>query len=202
MKTFSQFLELIEQKVPNFRGPGGNLLRMVTTNPATHMAAQNLLSKAAATNTLMNRTLPGMVVAGSLAGIDLLRQKREKEKSDAETRRVGRIASNYGPGGPQRLIQGPKNRKPMEEDAKGYIPRDLKRRSEELRRQGINPDNPSRMNTNLQFKDPLQKLPNVERKIRQFVPDEDLPPTINPPPRGIPSTRRELRNILPGGKLI
>jgi len=88
------------------------------------------------------------------------------------------------------------NIKPMEEDAKGYIPRDLHRRSEDLRRQGINPDNPSRMNTNLQFRDPLQQLPNVERKIRQFVPDENLPPKINPSPK----KGRLLKNVLPGGK--
>jgi len=141
MKTFSEFSELIEQKVPDFRGgrqggaqfqgqypkgtnPGTyggvftkgsqgefakpNLLRMVTTNPMSNTFAQNFLNRAAATRTMMTRTLPGAVLAGSLAGIDLLRQKREQEKSNAETRRVSRIASNYGPGGPQRLIQGPK----------------------------------------------------------------------------------------------
>jgi len=85
-----------------------NLLRMVTTNPAVSDVIQRRLGQAAATRTMMTRTLPGAVLAGSLAGIDLLRQKREQEKSDAETRRVSRIASNYGPGGPQRLIQGPK----------------------------------------------------------------------------------------------
>jgi len=141
MKTFSEFSELIEQKVPDFRGgrqsgaqfqgqypkgtnPGTyggvftkgsqgefakpNLLRMVTTNPMSNTFAQNFLNRAAATRTMMTRTLPGAVLAGSLAGIDLLRQKREQEKSNAETRRVSRIASNYGPGGPQKLIQGPK----------------------------------------------------------------------------------------------
>jgi len=38
--------------------------------------------------------------------------------------------------------------------------------------------------------------------LRQFAPDRDLPPTINPPPKGFPSKGRELRNILPGGKII
>jgi len=38
--------------------------------------------------------------------------------------------------------------------------------------------------------------------LRQFIPDRDLPPTINPPPKGFPSKGRELRNILPGGKLV
>ena len=38
--------------------------------------------------------------------------------------------------------------------------------------------------------------------LRQFIPDRDLPPKINPPPKGFPSTGRELRNILPGGKII
>jgi len=38
--------------------------------------------------------------------------------------------------------------------------------------------------------------------LRQFIPDRDLPPTINPPPKGFPSKGRELRNILPGGKII
>jgi len=108
MKTFSEFSELIEQKIPNFKGADGSGLRMVTTNPMSHTFAQNFLNRAAATRTMMTRTLPGAVLAGSLAGIDLLRQKREQEKSAAETRRVSRIASNYGPGGPQRLIQGPK----------------------------------------------------------------------------------------------
>jgi len=37
--------------------------------------------------------------------------------------------------------------------------------------------------------------------LRQFIPDRDLPPKINPPPKGLPSTGRELRNILPGGKI-
>jgi len=109
MKTFSEFSELIEEKirkVPNFRGAGGSGLRMVTTNPMSNTFAQNFLNRAAATRTMMTRTLPGAVLAGSLAGIDLLRQKRAQEKSDAETRRVSRIASNYGPGGPQRLRQG------------------------------------------------------------------------------------------------
>jgi len=140
MKTFSEFSELIEEKirkVPNFRGAGGSPpppmpkgasssppppmpkgasgsgLRMVTTNPMSNTFAQNFLNRAAATRTMMTRTLPGAVLAGSLAGIDLLRQKREQEKSNAETQRVSRIASNYGPGGPQRLTQGPKKGGPM-----------------------------------------------------------------------------------------
>jgi len=38
--------------------------------------------------------------------------------------------------------------------------------------------------------------------LRQFQYSRDEPPTINPPPKGLSPKRRELRNILPGGKLI
>jgi len=80
-----------------------NVLRMVTTNPMSNTFAQNFLNRAAATKTMMTRTLPGAVLAGSLAGIDLLRQKRAQEKSDAEFNRLRRM---IGPTGPQRLRQG------------------------------------------------------------------------------------------------
>lgn len=89
------------------------------------------------------------------------------------------------------------NRKPMEEQSKGYIPKDLHRRAMQHIRQGLNPDNPDRMNMNLQFKDPKQQVPNVERKIQPFVPDENLPPKINPSPK----KGRLLKNVLPGGKV-
>lgn len=89
------------------------------------------------------------------------------------------------------------------EQFKGYIPRDLHRRSLNLIDKGIDPDNPSGMNTNLQFKDKVHQMTPkpIERKIAPFVPDENLPPKVNPAPKGVPSTGRKLKNILPGGKM-
>jgi len=84
-----------------------NVLRMLTTNPAVSDVLQRRLGQAAAARTMMTRTLPGAVVAGSLAGIDLLKQKRAQDQKNLETRRLSRIASNYGPGGSQKLVQGP-----------------------------------------------------------------------------------------------
>lgn len=87
------------------------------------------------------------------------------------------------------------------EQFKGYIPRDLLLRQKQQAQQGINPDNPDRMNTNMQFKDSQQRVPKIDRKIAPFAPDENLPPKFNPAPKGVPSTGRKLKNILPGGRL-
>lgn len=85
------------------------------------------------------------------------------------------------------------------EQFKGYIPKDLHRRSVNLIDKGINPDNPDRMNTNLQFKDKVHQMTPkpIERKIQPFAPDENLPPKINPSSK----KGRLLKNILPGGKV-
>lgn len=117
MRTFLEFRELIEQKFPDFRAnpsitKSGAVsqtanLNMLTTNPAVSDVLQRRLGQAAAARTMMTRTLPGAVVAGSLAGIDLLKQKRAQDQKNLETRRLSRIASNYGPGGSQKLVQGP-----------------------------------------------------------------------------------------------
>lgn len=115
MRTFLEFRELIEQKFPDFRAnpsitKSGAVsqtanLNMLTTNPAVSDILQRGFKKAAATRTMMTRTLPGAIVAGSLAGIDLLKQKRAQDKQNTELRRM---TSNYGPGGFMRLTQGPK----------------------------------------------------------------------------------------------
>lgn len=83
------------------------------------------------------------------------------------------------------------------EAGRGYIVRDQVRRIRQQERQGLNPDNPSRMNMNLQFKDTVHQMTPkpIERTIRHFVPYEAPPARVNPSPnRG-----RLLRNIIPGG---
>lgn len=89
----------------------------------------------------------------------------------------------------------------IREQLKGYIPKDLHRRTLQQTDKGINPDNPDRMNIDMQFKDPQQRVPKIDRKIAPFAPDENLPPKVNSAPKGVPSTGRKLKNILPGGKI-
>jgi len=71
----------------------------------------------------------------------------------------------------------------LSEKGQSYIVRDQQRRMQQQQRQGINPDNPSRMNTNLQFKDTVHQMTPkpIERTIRQFVPSSTTPVKVNKP---------------------
>jgi len=63
-----------------------------------------------------------------------------------------------------------------------YITQDLVRRMGQMKNQGLNPDNPDRMNTNLNFKDTVHQMTPkpIERTLRQFVPHEPSPKVNKP----------------------
>ena len=71
----------------------------------------------------------------------------------------------------------------LSEKGQSYIVKDQQRRIQKHVDKGVNPDNPSRMNTNLQFKDTVHQMTPkpIERTIRQFVPYEPAPVKVNKP---------------------
>lgn len=63
----------------------------------------------------------------------------------------------------------------LSEKGQSYIVRDQERRMQQQQRQGINPDNPSRMNTNLHLG------PTRSTSMPEFVPSSTTPVKINKP---------------------
>lgn len=89
----------------------------------------------------------------------------------------------------------------IHEGGKSYIVRDQKRIMNQQSKSGINPDNPDRMDTNLQFKTHLKFPTPINYSRRDFVPAE--PTTVVKPARSREfGSGRKLRDILPGGSRV
>lgn len=112
MKTFREFVEVIEQTKPRgdairYRGGGGRSIQVATTHPATSIVYGNELERAA-----VRRNMPGAIGLGIAGGVGLAKIATgiaQRNRETQQQRLSSMVPGNTSVSGkPAKIIKSPK----------------------------------------------------------------------------------------------